>query len=197
MLRKCSFSLVGCSIVVAILATEASGQYGYGSRTPYGSAGGGYGSSYQSRYQQPNQSYGGGYAGSPTYNATPQLSGTYPPAPRVRRPVISPYLNLNRREGLVGGVPNYYSLVRPRVQAFDRYQSGVATLRRNQQENERRQQELYLQQQRDYQSLVDRMDEEIRILNDNRFNSTDSSVPTQYRRPALRPTGHGTSFGAR
>lgn len=58
------------------------------------------------------------------------LAGTAPESQaQVRRyapntPTISPYLNLTRNNG--GGLPNYYSLVRPQMQQqdFDRQQAA-------------------------------------------------------------------------
>ena len=197
-------SIIGFIVIAVFCVSEASAQYRYGSQNGSGSRGGSYNRRYQSPYQQPQSSYqqptprlGGGYQGSPTYNPSPRLSASYPPAPRVRRPVISPYLNLNRPEGLVGGVPNYYSLVRPRVDAFNRYQQGVDNFQRFRQENERRQQELFLQQQQDYQALVDRINEE-RLNREQPGRSPNlGPIRTQYRRPTIRPTGHPASHGTR
>jgi hypothetical protein len=112
---------------------------------------------------------------------------SYPPPPRVRRPVISPYLNLNRPEGIVGGVPNYFSLVKPRVEALNRYQSDVDHFRQLQEENARHQQELYRRQEQDFEALNKKIDQ----------GRDPSSTRTQYSRPRLRSTGHATSFGVR
>ena len=131
------------------------------------------------------------FAAEDSHGQRRRTSNRYEP----RTPTVSPYLNLLRTDP--GGVPNYYSLVRPRVEAFDRYQQGVNNFRQYQQENERRQQELYLQQQQDYQALVDRMNQE-RLEREQPGRSPNlGPIRTQYRRPTLRSTGHGTSHGTR
>ena len=173
-------SLVSASVVMAQNPYAPVNAPRYERRIPTFGAG---------SYQPPPT---GNYSGPSNQFGNSQLSQTYPPAPRVRRPVISPYMNLSRPEGIVGGVPNYYSLVRPRVEAFNRYQQGVETFRRFEQDTAQRQQELYMQQQRDFESLQQKMREE-------QAASQTGGRParTQYAPHSLRATGHATSFGVR
>ena len=177
-------------LVLLLVASSSNAQNPYRSN----SSGGGYG--YSSQRKMP--SFGVGSYDSPqsgNISGNSRLSSTYPRAPRVRRPVISPYLNLNRPEGIIGGVPNYYSLVRPEKKAFDRYKSGVNEFRQFENDTARKQQELYLQQQRDFEQTNERISREKEELEAGRPRS--GSIRTRYGRSGMRPTGHATSFGAR
>ena len=183
---------------VLLLAAHLQTPAAWG-QNPYG------GNRNTTRQNRPLPTFGVGSNQAPRTGTYPGASGssgqssqTYPSAPRLRRPVISPYMNLHRPEGIVSGVPNYYSLVRPRVEAFNRFQSGQDNLRRfqeeaarRQQENEERQRELYRQQEEDYRSIKERIDRQDQKRAERRANPR----PTRYRPLPLRATGHATSFG--
>ena len=192
MIKPMKILLVALALALAWGSAAAEAQY----RSPYGSSvdrsrGG-------NSYQRRLPSFGAGSYETPSSGGISGNSPTWPPPPRIRRPIISPYLNLSRPEGIVGGVPNYYSLVRPRGDQFNRYKTGVEEFRNFEQDTQRRQRELYLQQQRDYQSVNERMARDRRKA-ERAGTSRDSSRPlrTQYRPARVRATGHPTSFGVR
>ena len=113
------------------------------------------------------------------------------------RPVLSPYLHLLRPEGVIGGLPNYYTLVRPEINSRKRYAGDRKEYAKYQHDVQQQLRNKYLQQQRQIQEQARRLKREQKELAAGSKNAGVSSSWLRFRPSPIRSTGHVTSIGIR